>query len=119
MPLRAHQKEVDVTQFDESQLAHAAVVLLGGPMDGQRFKVPMLPPSMMVPESIDLPLKQPASSSPLALYKLTSEEPVACFFVYLFAGCSSPDGEGVLYAPDFEVATSGALDLSSHGLGDA
>lgn len=101
-----------MTELSESQIASAAVVLLDGPMDGQRFKVPLLPPTKKVPETIDLPLKQPASSSPFALYKLTSGQPVAGFYVYFFAGCSSPDGEGVLYAPDFAASTSSALALT-------
>lgn len=112
----SQEKWLELMQISEAKLEKVAVVLLDGPMDGQRFKVPLMPPSKKVPASLDLPLKQPASLSPFALYKLTSEEPVAGFFVYFFAGCSSPDGGNVLYAPDLSdtsASNPAVLDLAS------
>lgn len=116
---RAREQVVHMTQINEAHVSSAAVVLLDGPMDGQRFKVPVLPPLGKVPDTLNLPLKQPAAASPFALYKRGSDEPVGGYFVYFFVECRGPEGEQVLYAPTSTDAVAseqtGVLDLTSQG----
>ncbi len=88
-----------MTTLHEKDLEHVPVVLLGGPLDGQRFKLPLFPPAQSVPPVLSIPLKQPANTSPLAKYRREGEEPVAGYFMFLFDECFGPDGERVLYAP--------------------
>lgn len=85
--------------FHEHDVPNVAVVLLDGPLDGQRFKVPRVPPELVVPASLTVPLKQPASTSPHAKYRREDEQPVGGYYVFFFEECLGPDGDRVLYAP--------------------
>lgn len=86
--------------LNENVLDHIAAVLLGGPLDGQRFRVPRVPPGQSIPVSVSIPLKQPASSSPRATYLREGDDAVGGYYVFLFEECTGPNGESVLYAPE-------------------
>lgn len=88
-----------MASFDERDMPKVAVVLMGGPLDGQKYAIPRVPPKLEVPISLSLPLKQPASSAPFARYGRAADEPIAGFYVFLFEECTGPNGESVLYAP--------------------
>lgn len=74
-------------------------MLLNGPLDGQRYKIPRVPPELTVPTSLTVPLKQPAATSPFAIYRREGDEPVGGYFVFFFDENLGPNGEKVLYAP--------------------
>lgn len=88
-----------MTDFKDADVAHVPAVLLGGPLDGERFKIPLVPPAQTVPTSLSVPLKQPAATSPFARYVREGSEPVGGYFMFLFDECFGPDGEKILYAP--------------------
>lgn len=88
-----------MTAFKDADVIHVPVGLLGGPLDGQRFKVPAVPPAQTVPTILTIPLKQPAATSPFARYVREGDEPVGGYYMFFFEGCFGPDGEKVLYAP--------------------
>lgn len=89
-----------MASFKEADLPKVPTVLLGGPLDGQRFAIPCMPPKLDVPIALSLPLKQPASSAPFARYgRAADDKPVAGVYVFLFEDCVGPNGEEVLYAP--------------------
>lgn len=96
-----------MSSFGENDVVHVPVVLLGGPLDGERFKVPRVPPKQTVPTSLSVPLKQPAATSPFAKYLREGDEPVGGYYMFLFEDCFGPEGEKVLYAP-IEATRAGA-----------
>lgn len=93
-----------MNSFNEKDVPKVPVVLMGGPLDGQKYAMPV-PPGHAVPISVTVPLKQPASSAPFARYgRALGDEPIAGFHVFLFEECVGPNGEQVLYAPPEDVA---------------
>ncbi|WP_156464705.1 hypothetical protein [Aeromicrobium sp. Root495] len=95
--------------FDECSVVHVPAGLLGGPLDGQRFKIPAVPPDQTVPHALTIPLKQPAATSPFARYVREGDEPVGGYYMFFFEGCFGPAGEKVLYAPtNASLADAGA-----------
>jgi hypothetical protein len=89
-----------MASFDERDVPKVPVVLMGGPLDGQKYALPRVPPKLEVPLALSLPLKQPAFSAPFARYGRAPDDGlVAGFYVFLFEDRVGPNGETVLYAP--------------------
>lgn len=108
-----------MTAIDPSAVPNVVVLMLDGPLGGDHYNLPMFPSSSQLPDSIHVPLKQPAETSPYVIYELLSTEPVDGVYLYHFSGFASPDGRGVLYAPDFEDSPSNALDVTSQAVAGA
>lgn len=85
-------------EYHDQDLTKVASIFLGGPLDGARFAMPCSPVDASVPERATVPLKQPAESSPLAVYVRSGEDAVDGYYVYFFEDCLSPDGSRLLYA---------------------
>lgn len=100
-----------MASFDERDMPRVPVVLMGGPLDGQKYAIPRVPPKLEVPITMSVPLKQPASSAPFARYgRAADDEPIAGFYVFLFEDCVGPNGEKVVYAPN-EFGTPVVTDV--------
>lgn len=95
-----------MTGFKDGDVEHVVAMLFGGPLDGERYRLPRVPPHGTVPSAVSLPLKQPASSSPFALYRRQGDEPIGGSFVFVFDDFLGPNGERVLYAPDDTAVSS-------------
>ncbi|CAB4922326.1 unannotated protein [freshwater metagenome] len=89
-----------MNSFNEKDFLKVPVVLMGGPLDGQKYALPRLPPKLEVPIRLSVPLKQPAANAPFASYgRAAEDEPMSGVYVFLFEECVGPNGEKVLYAP--------------------
>lgn len=88
-----------MSSFKDGDVEHVVAMLFGGPLDGERYRLPKVPPRGAVPSAVSLPLKQPANSSPFALYRRQGDEPIGGSFVFVFDDFLGPNGERVLYAP--------------------
>lgn len=89
--------------FKDGDVEHVVATLFGGPLDGERYRLPKVPPHGAVPSAVSLPLKQPANSSPFALYRRQGIEPIGGSYVFVFDDFLGPNGERVLYAPSDPV----------------
>lgn len=87
-----------MSSFKESEVPLVPIVLLGGPLDGARFKMPLVPPTMAAPDQVSIPLKQPAETSPMAIYFRQGDEQVANYYLFIFEDCVGPGGEKLLFA---------------------
>lgn len=94
-----------MSSFKDGDVEHVAVMLFGGPLDGERYRLPRVPPHGSVPRAVSLPLKQPASSSPFALYCRQGDEQIGSHYVFVFDDFLGPNGERVLLAPTFESSS--------------
>lgn len=74
----------------EDDLPHVPGVLLGGPLDGARYRIPLLPVGATVPpRSISIPLQPPGPKS--ASYERTDDEPVGGYYLYFFCSPGGPN----------------------------
>lgn len=53
--------------YHDSELEHVPAVMLGGPIDGKGYRMPVFPDGG-VPTAFSTPLQQPHESSPRAVY---------------------------------------------------
>lgn len=103
-----------MTHFKLDEFGTIKTVMFGGPLDGNRYMLPLLPPDGGLPAGISIPLKQPADTSPYAVYERAAQAPVDDVHAFLFVECRGPNDEPVLYAPDFtNDAPNTVLDVAS------
>lgn len=79
------------TSYHESELEHVPGVMLGGPIDGARYKIPVFPGSG-VPTGFSTPLNQPHETSPRAHYLREGDEPIGGYYVFFYDRTTGPDG---------------------------
>ncbi|MCR2784137.1 MULTISPECIES: hypothetical protein [unclassified Microbacterium] len=86
--------------YHESELEHVPAVMLGGPIDGKRYRMPVIPGGG-VPTAFSTPLQQPHEPSPRAVYLREGDAPVGGYYVYFFDRITDPSGAPALHAtPD-------------------
>lgn len=83
--------------YHDSELEHVPAVMLGGPIDGKRYRMPVFPDGG-VPTAFSTPLQQPHESSPRAVYLREGDSPVGGYYVYFFDRIDDSGGEPVLHA---------------------
>jgi hypothetical protein len=89
--------------FHEGEFGYAPSVMFGGPIDGRRFKLPILPDGE-VPYGFGHPLRQPHEGSPLAYYERVTDEPVGGFHMFAYQGLRGPGGRSAyVQMPEFDV----------------
>ncbi len=86
--------------FKDGEFGFVPGVMLGGPIDGKRYRVPVLP-NGNIPDGIGHPIQQPPETSPVAYYDRAGDATVGGYYVYFFRGTCDPRGAGVL--ADVEV----------------
>ncbi|BDV31261.1 hypothetical protein [Microbacterium terricola] len=69
--------------FHDSELEHVPAVMLGGPIDGKRYRMPVFPGGG-IPTAFSTPLQQPHESSPKAVYLREGDTPISGYYVYFF-----------------------------------
>lgn len=79
-------------RYHESELEHVPGVMLGGPIDGKRYRIPVIPGSG-VPTGFSTPLRQPHQTSPHAHYLREGDEPVGGYYVFFYDRTTGPEGE--------------------------
>lgn len=97
------------SSYHESELEHVPAVMLGGPVDGKRYRMPIIP-GEGVPTAFSTPLQQPHDTSPSAVYFREGDAPVGNYYVYFFDGIVDSNG-----APTLHATTDGQRELSSRG----
>lgn len=83
--------------YHENELEHVPAVMLGGPIDGKRYRMPVIP-GAGVPTEFSTPLRQPHESSPRAVYLREGDAPVGGYYVYFFDRITNSNGEPALHA---------------------
>ncbi|WES64647.1 hypothetical protein P0L94_00925 [Microbacter sp. GSS18] len=78
--------------YHESELDHVPAVMLGGPIDGKRYKLPVFPEDG-IPTGFSTPLREPHETSPHAHYLREGDEPVGGYFVFFYDRTTGPNGE--------------------------
>lgn len=87
-------KEMPET-FTDGEFGFVPSVMLGGPIDGKRYKMPVLP-NGAIPHGLGHPIQQPHETSPVAYYERAGDEQIGGYYVYLFQGLRDPGGKRVL-----------------------
>lgn len=82
------------TSFKDGEFGYVPAVMLGGPIDGKRYKLPVLP-SGAIPHGMGHPIRQPHGTSPLAYYERAGDTTVGGYYVYFFLGMRDPGGRRV------------------------
>lgn len=83
------------TSFKDGEFGYVPSVMLGGPIDGKRYKMPVLP-NGEIPHAMGHPIRQPHETSPFAFYERAGDTRVGGYFVYFFQGLREPGGRRVL-----------------------
>ncbi|MBB5633307.1 hypothetical protein BKA04_001530 [Cryobacterium mesophilum] len=81
--------------FKDGEFGYAPCVMLGGPLDGRRYKLPILP-NGTVPDGFGHPLQQPPENSPLAYYYRAYDETIGDYYVFIYQGTRGPGGNRAL-----------------------
>lgn len=81
--------------YHEDELEHVPAVMLGGPFDGRRYRMPVMP-GMGVPHGTSMPLTQPHETSAHARYERAGDAPIGGYYVYFFVDIVEPDGHAQL-----------------------
>ncbi len=81
--------------FHESELEHVPAVMLGGPIDGRRYRIPVFP-GEGVPTGFSTPLRQPHETSPRAHYAREGDAPVGGYYVFFHEKTTGPNDEPYL-----------------------
>ncbi len=92
--------------FKDGEFGWAPSVMLGGPIDGSRYRLPVLP-NGGIPHGFGHPLQQPHETSPVAYYELAGDEMVGGYYVYFYCGTKEPGGRRVLAETPVIGTTSG------------
>lgn len=85
------------SSYHESELEHVAAVMLGGPVEGRRYRMPVMPGGG-VPTAFSTPLQQPHETSPSAVYLRAGDAGVGGYYVYFFDGMVDSNGVRTLRA---------------------
>jgi hypothetical protein len=83
------------TSFKDGEFGFVPSVMLGGPIDGKRYKLPILP-NGGIPHGFGHPLEQPHETSPVAYYDRAGDDTVGGFYVFFYRGTREPGGKRVL-----------------------
>ena len=109
------------TSFKDGEFGYVLSVMLGGPIDGKRYQMPVLPGGG-VPRGLGHPIQQPHETSPVAYYGRAGDTTIGGYYVYFFQGMRDPGGKRVLAeTPLIEERTCeryGAHSLAQPGLGE-
>ena len=81
--------------FKDGEFGFVPCVMLGGPIDGKLYKLPILP-NGAIPDGLGHPLEQPHETSPVAYYDRTGDEMVGGYYVFFYKGTREPGGNRVL-----------------------
>lgn len=81
--------------FTDGEFGYVPSVMLGGPIDGKRYKMPVLSGGG-IPHGFGHPVQQPHETSPVAYYARASDTLVGGYFVYFCRGMREPGGRRVL-----------------------
>jgi len=79
-------------RYHDDELEHVPAVMLGGPLDGRRYRMPVMP-GMGIPDGTSVPLGQPPESSAHARYERSGDAPIGGYYVYFFVDIVEPDAE--------------------------
>lgn len=91
------------------ELEHVPAVMLGGPVDGRRFRMPIIP-GLGIPTAYSLALEQPHQTSRRAVYLRKGDSPVGGYYVYFFDEITDAHGVPMLHAtPDAHQQYAGQL----------
>ncbi|WP_166869329.1 hypothetical protein [Salinibacterium sp. ZJ70] len=77
------------SSYHDSELAHVPAILLGGPLDGKRYRVPIFPTGG-VPHGFSSPLTEPHQTSEYAHYRLSADELIGGHYLYFFDSITPP-----------------------------
>jgi hypothetical protein len=77
--------------FKDGEFGYVAGAFLGGPFDGDRYCLPVLPDGD-IPVSVSLPLNEPGRPGLFAEYARHGDEPIGGYYVYLCEGSKDSDG---------------------------
>ena len=92
-------------KFKDGEFGFVPCVMLGGPLDGKRYKLPILP-NGAIPDGFGHPLEEPHETSPVAYYDRAGDEMVGGYYVYFYKGTRAPGGNRVLAeTPTIETQT--------------
>lgn len=92
------------TSFNDGEFGYVPSVMLGGPIDGKRYKMPVLPGGG-IPHGLGHPIQEPHETSPVAYYERAGDTAVGGYYVYFFQGMREPGGKRVLaQTPVIETA---------------
>lgn len=97
--------------FKDGEFGWVPSVMLGGPIDGHRYRMPVLPDGS-IPHALGHPVSEPFETSPVAYYEREGDETIGGYYVYLFQGLRGPDGKRVL-AMTPVISGTAALDTTS------
>lgn len=78
--------------FKDGEFGFVPCVMLGGPIDGKRYKLPILPGGA-IPDGLGHPLQEPHETSPYANYERAGDEMIGGFYVFIYKDTRSPNGE--------------------------
>ena len=101
--------------FKDGEFGYAPSAMFGGPVDGKRYKLPILP-NGEVPNGFGHPIRQPHETSPVAYYARVTDEPIGGYHIFLFQETREPGGRRVL-AETPVIETSAATDRTCEGYG--
>lgn len=83
--------------YHASELEHVPAVMLGGPIDGKRYRMPIIP-GAGVPTTFSTPLQHPHETSPRAVYLREGDAPIGGYYVYFFEEITDSSGSPMLRA---------------------
>ncbi|QDZ16301.1 hypothetical protein [Humibacter ginsenosidimutans] len=78
--------------FKDGEFGFAPSVFLGGPFDGDRYRLPILPDGD-VPSMASLPTASAGSAKRMAAYARHNDEPIGGCYVFIFEGYNDAGGE--------------------------
>lgn len=87
------KEEFDMPKtFKDGEFGFVPCVMLGGPIDGKRYKLPILP-NGAIPDGLGHPMQEPHETSPYANYARVGDEMVGGYYVFIYAEMRDADGK--------------------------
>ncbi len=87
------------TTYRDDELEHVPAVLLGGPLDGKRYRLPKFPDGD-VPFAFSSPLTQPHETSPYVEYRRAGDLRIGGYYVFFFEKIIEPETRAAAEQPE-------------------
>ncbi len=103
--------------FTEGEFGMVPCVMLGGPIDGKRYKLPILPGGA-IPDGLGHPIQEPHETSPYANYERAGDEMIGGYYVFLYKDTRDSNGKRMaVEAPEATASSSTQNTCEGYGYG--